>query len=240
MKKILYLFPILLICTSCSKAPKQQNYEIPENNDIIIASPQENIENSPETLPSIEIQSTTDPITRETISPEPTISPSNSPSLPPKETSNTKTPEPSPIEEPESGNEIGNIALDFSSKTLENLDIKLSDYRGKTIFLNFWASWCGPCVRELPSIQKVHDTNEDVVVLTVNCGDNISDIKNFMEKNNYNFNVIPDESGIISHLYYTDYIPLTLIIDENGIIKERHVGLLTEENMLKLINKGEN
>ena len=61
-----------------------------------------------------------------------------------------------------------------------------------------------------------------------------------MLKNNYTFNVIPDETGIISHLYYTDYIPLTLIIDENGIIKERHVGLLTEENMLKLLHQGEN
>ena len=237
MKKILYLFPILLICASCSKAPIEQNYEMTENNNVIINLPQESIKTSPETQPSIEVQPTIESAPPETISPKSTTPPST---LPPKETITTITPEPSPIEDLESGKEIGNIALDFSSKNLENIDINLSDYSGKTVFLNFWATWCGPCVRELPSIQKIHDTYTDIVVLTVNCGDNISDIKSFMAKNNYTFNVIPDETGIISRLYYTDYIPLTLIIDENGIIKERHVGSLTEESMLNLIGKGEN
>lgn len=233
MKKLLYFLPICILCVSCVKTPVKEinNNVIEDTNTVTNPSPEI-------LLPSPEESSPTENETSiPTVSPSPkTTIPSLSPYISPQEVT---TPEPTP-EEITTGNEVSNLALDFSAKNLENIDINLSDYRGKTIFLNFWATWCGPCVRELPSIQKIHENYSDVVVLTVNCGDSISDINNFMLKNNYTFNVIPDETGIISHLYYTDYIPLTLIIDENGIIKERHVGLLTEENMLKLINKGEN
>lgn len=245
MKKILCFLPIFIICVSCTKAPIEINNSIIESNNTITSPFPEIPLPSPEDLSPTELQTTspttsTPPKTSKPIvsTPPETIvpTPSTSPSLPPQE---EETLEPSPIEEPESGNEIGNLSLDFSSKNLDNIDIKLSNYRGKMVFLNFWATWCGPCVRELPSIQKIHETYSDVVVITVNCGDSITDIQSFMTKNNYTFNVVPDENGIISHLYYTDYIPLTLVIDENGIIKERHVGSLTEDKMLELIDKGD-
>lgn len=250
MKKILLLLPIVLICTSCTNEPKELDIkntfiieESPINTDTLnpTLSPESISENEPTISASTEVRSddmpTISPIVKTTS--ETITSPIPSPSELPKETITSPSPEVIPEKQYESGIEIGNMALDFSTKTISGTDIKLSDYRGKTVFLNFWATWCGPCVRELPSIQKIHENYSDIVILAVNCGEDITDIKNFMDKNNYTFNVLSDESGVISHLYFADYIPLTLVIDENGIIKERHVGSLTEDEMLKLVNKGE-
>ena len=243
MKKLLCFLPIFIICVSCTKAPIEANNGITESNNVKTSPSPEIPLPPPEELSPTELKTTAPTTSNPPDTSKPTISTlpqTTISSISPSMSQEEETPEPTPTEEVTTGNEIGNLALDFSAKNLENIDINLSDYRGKMVFLNFWATWCGPCVRELPSIQKIHENYSDVVVLTINCGDSISDINNFMLKNNYTFNVIPDETGIISHLYYTDYIPLTLIIDETGIIKERHVGALTEENMLKLINKGEN
>ena len=250
MKKILLLLPIVLICTSCTKEPKELDIkstsiieESPINTDTSIPtlSPESISGNEPTISSSPEVTSdnmpTISPSTKTTS--ETITSPLPSPSELPKETITSPSPEIIPEKQYESGIEIGNMALDFSTKTLSGTDIKLSDYKGKTVLLNFWATWCGPCVRELPSIQKIHENYSDVVILAVNCGEEVSDVQNFMDKNNYTFNVLSDESGIISHLYFADYIPLTLVIDKNGIITERHIGSLTEDEMLNLIDKGE-
>lgn len=251
MKKIILLLPAVLILTSCSILPNEQNKE----NDLIIEEnlitieptlqispePTDNI-NLPidqgdvpttQPSPSPEEQSTT----ASSLSPENTLPPPSD-NLP-KETTPTENPEINNVPQYEEGTEEGKKAINFSGKNLADNLISLSDYKGKKVFLNFWATWCGPCVRELPSIQKIHENYPDIKIITVNCGENSNDVKNFMDRNNYTFPVLIDESSTISYSYFADYIPLTLIIDENGIITKRHVGSLTEDEMLNLIGKGE-
>lgn len=102
---------------------------------------------------------------------------------------------------------------------------QLQEFEGKVLFINFWATWCGPCLGEMPQIQKLYDVfknNEDVKFLIVT-DDNYLNVRKFLEKNNYTFPVyfatmgIPDELSINS-------IPTTLIIDREGNIVVRTVG----------------
>lgn len=248
MKKSLLILPIILICTSCSIYHK--------TNDQLLASPIHELETSTTNLtiestitPEESVLPTTSTPSSKINDTTPSSIPSKTPDLPKLTTTPDETiipsaaPLSSPIiektPEPEIGIEVGNKAPDFTAQTMDGKEIKLSDYLGKKVFLNFWATWCGPCTREMPSIQKIHENHPDIVILAVNCGEKTEDVKNFITKNNYTFNILTDENGQISYTYSSDYIPLTLIIDENGVITNRHVGSLTEAEMLKMLNKGE-
>lgn len=111
------------------------------------------------------------------------------------------------------------LATDFEVTLVTGEKVKLSDYRGKKVLLNFWATWCGPCVKEMPAFQRLYeDYPDDFVILAVNCGDSASDVKDFVDENSYTFNIAIDESLEASSLYPTSSIPLTLIIDEDGYV----------------------
>jgi peroxiredoxin len=122
------------------------------------------------------------------------------------------------------GPEIGKIAADFTLDDLSGKEIQLSDYRGKTIFLNFWASWCPPCREEMPSIQKLHERldGKDFMILAVALDK--GDVKPFVQQGNYSFTVLVDPRGMVAEKYQIVGIPTTFIIDEKGMIKQRFVG----------------
>ena len=132
-----------------------------------------------------------------------------------------QSPEESTTEEPTTEEEIeGDPAPDFTVKLTNGETFTLSDYKDKVVFLNFWASWCGPCVGELPDIQKMYDDNmKDVVIIAVNYAESRGTVTNFVRKNNYTFNVGIDQQGKVSDLYPTDGIPYTLIINKGKIVK---------------------
>jgi len=122
--------------------------------------------------------------------------------------------------------ETGQEAPDFSLELLNGDIITLSELRGKVVFINFWATWCGPCVEELPDIQKLAESADyagDLVILAINCGEQKEKVAEFIEKNNYSFNVGVD-GGEIQDLYPTLGIPYTVIINADGIITQTHLG----------------
>ena len=128
--------------------------------------------------------------------------------------------------------EVGYAAPDFSVELLNGKTVKLSDYKGKIVFLNFWASWCGPCVGEMPDIQKLSENySSDLVVLAVNYGELKDTAESFIKKNNYTFNVGIDENTDIAKLYPSNGIPYSLIIDANGIITKIQEGIIPGEDM---------
>jgi len=138
----------------------------------------------------------------------------------------------------EAGIEVGNKAIDFEIELLSGERVKLSSYLGKPVFLNFWATWCGPCVGEMPDIEKMKsEYGEELVILAINGGELKDDVKAFIDRKGYTFNVGIDENGKILTTYDSMYIPLSIFIDENGIIKERQVGALSETQMKEIINK---
>lgn len=131
------------------------------------------------------------------------------------------------------GNKIGEAAPDFTLKTTDGQEIKLSDYRGKNIILNFWATWCGPCRFEMPAFQAIHEkwAKEGVVLLAINTQDGAANALSYAESNNFTFVMPVDVPGKVAELYGVRGLPTSFIIDSEGIIKSVKIGpfISTEE-----------
>lgn len=121
----------------------------------------------------------------------------------------------------------GSPAIDFSLPNLDG-DMKSSaDYKGKVIFLNFWATWCKPCEEEMPSMEHLYSTfkKRDFVIVAVSVDkDDPQVIKEFVEKYGLTFEILHDRKGRLKEAYKTTGVPETYIIDQNGIIAEKIMG----------------
>ncbi len=135
-------------------------------------------------------------------------------------------------------------ALDFTLYDQYGKEHKLSDYRGKKVFLNFWATWCPPCRSEMPHIEDLYkeyeENSKDVIILGVaspNVGKegNQQYIEDFLEENNYTFPVVFDDGGMLSYQYGFSSLPSTLIIDEYGYITKYIPGAMNKSTMKSLI-----
>lgn len=140
-------------------------------------------------------------------------------------------------------------AFDFELKDQYGNTHKLSDYKGKVVFLNFWATWCPPCREEMPHIEEIYKeygyNKNDVVILgaaSPATAENPSPqdeseekIKAFLTKNNYTFPVVFDVKGEIFRNYYINAFPTTFMIDREGNIMGYVAGGLSKENMKKII-----
>ena len=135
-------------------------------------------------------------------------------------------------------------ALDFTLYDQYGKEHKLSDYRGKKIFLNFWATWCPPCRGEMPHIEELYkeykENSKDVIILGVaspNVGKEGDQkyIEDFLKENNYTFPVVFDDGGMLSYQYGFTSLPSTLIIDEDGYITKYVPGAMIKSTMKSLI-----
>lgn len=122
---------------------------------------------------------------------------------------------------------------------------KLSDYKGKVVFLNFWATWCPPCRGELPHIEEIYkqykNNSNDVIILGVTAPGlgregSKQDIIDFMSKSGYTFPVMFDNKGDIMNEYSIEAFPTTFIIDKEGNVKEYVPGAMEKGTMESLIN----
>jgi len=121
-------------------------------------------------------------------------------------------------------------ALDFSPKDQYGNSHSLSKYKGKTVLLIFWATWCPDCLEELPDIERLYkeyqqEKNEDIVILGINTPNreietDIKGITAFMQKNNYTFPSLMDEDGKVFESYDIRTYPTTYFIDKDGKIRE--------------------
>ncbi|MBC5629195.1 redoxin family protein [Clostridium sp. NSJ-6] len=136
--------------------------------------------------------------------------------------------------------------IDFTLYDNYGNEHTLSDYKGKTIFLNFWATWCPPCREEMPYIDELYEeynkNQDDVVILGIaspNLGREGSkeDITKFLDDNGYNFPVVFDEKGSLMYGYGMNSLPSTLIIDKEGYITTYVPGAMNKETMKKIIER---
>ncbi|KOY16623.1 TlpA family protein disulfide reductase [Paenibacillus xylanivorans] len=126
--------------------------------------------------------------------------------------------------------ETGAVAPEFTAVNSAGEQVKLSDYRGKVVMINFWASWCAPCVREMPMINHIAETYQnDVETLFVNVGEAKGTIREFMENQQFDFPVIIDVTGKVSGVYRITGLPATMIIDQEGIFSHILLGEITKD-----------
>jgi peroxiredoxin len=120
----------------------------------------------------------------------------------------------------------GSPAPDFTVQTVEGEPVKLSDFRGRPIMLNFWATWCGPCTAEMKNIESVFQkhTDEEFVILGVNQGEGSTTVKGYAELWKLTFRLVRDQEGEASRLYQVRALPTTIFIDAQGNIHEIHIG----------------
>ena len=125
------------------------------------------------------------------------------------------------------GPKIGEVAPDFMLQKLGSDTVSLADYRGKVVFLNFWATWCPPCVAEMPSMEMLYQKlkGREFEILAVNVdGEGEKTIRPFMDKHSLTFPVLLDPEKKIYGLYRLTGIPETFIIDKNGVIDSKIIG----------------
>ncbi len=133
-------------------------------------------------------------------------------------------------EEKPVGAKVGASSSDFSHQDTEGNKVTLSDYKGKKVILNFWATWCNPCKKEMPEMEKIHQKYEDVVILAINL-DTENDIKGFMNEYELTFQALLDTEEKVNDQYEVVSIPTSFFIDEEGIIRKKIVGILDYEKM---------
>jgi len=127
--------------------------------------------------------------------------------------------------------EIGAKAPDFSLRNLQGKTVKLSDYRGKKVMLNFWATWCPPCKQEMPAIQQFFEEKKgDVAILAVNI-DGAEDVIEFVQTRKLTFPILLDENNRVNEQYKIVTIPTTFFIDEKGIIQHKFYSAMPMEIM---------
>jgi len=137
-------------------------------------------------------------------------------------------------------NEIKNEpAPEFELSDLDGKIVKLSDYKGKTIIIDFWATWCGPCLQSFPAMNKAMDKlskNSNVEFLFANTRERVEEKKqnaiDFINANNYPFHVLLDDQNEVVENYKVRYIPTKFIIDKNQNIRFESVGYSGKEDEL--------
>jgi len=139
----------------------------------------------------------------------------------------------------------GGSAKYFTGHTLDGKEIKLSDFKGKTVLIDFWASWCMPCREEMPALVKFYKKhkNENFVILAVNIDDKRENMKKFINKlyPKPKFPIIWDKAKKIPGEYDIAAMPTTIMLDKNGNERFRHDGFKLEyikefEKELELLN----
>lgn len=122
---------------------------------------------------------------------------------------------------------IGDKAPDFTLKAMSGKNLKLAEQRGQIIVLNFWASWCGPCRKEMPVLQKFYEKYQDlgVSVWGVNVEQENQAGRDFLADLNLSFPILFDDSNTISADYQVEAMPTTVILDRNGVIRYTFKGL---------------
>lgn len=134
------------------------------------------------------------------------------------------------------GTKLGQYAPDFQTEYLNGEQFKLSDLKGKPIVLNFWATWCIPCKREMPLLQKLHNEGK-IIVVGVNLQEDKKTVEKFVKELNLTFPIVLDKDGGIEAMYNVLLKPTTYFIDKNGVIVDKKFGELTEKDIKERTQK---
>jgi len=141
------------------------------------------------------------------------------------------------------------VAMPFTAHNFDVTDIdgtkyRLSDYKGKVIVLNFWATWCPPCREEMPAMNRAHHKlkNDDVVILAINVGEDEDTIFEFTGNYPVDFPLLMDKDGSVIKRYPVMGLPTTYIISPTGVVTHRTIGVRgwDDDNLLNQLRNMQN
>ncbi len=128
---------------------------------------------------------------------------------------------------------IGALAPDFTLPGLDGTPVRLSDLRGKTVLINFWATWCGPCRKEFPELVKLVQQQGDrgLVVLAVDVSESRDDVARFAQEFGATFPIVLDSDSSVVQSYRLIGLPTSLFVDRDGILRAQQLGPLSEASL---------
>jgi peroxiredoxin len=135
---------------------------------------------------------------------------------------------------------VGTPAADFSLTDLNGRVHRLSDYRGKIVLVNFWATWCKPCTTEMPAMQATYDRLRDkgFVVLAVNELEDEAKVRDHVRTYGHTFPVLLDRDNRVANQFGVFGLPVSVFIDESGVVQEYiKGGLLTEQKIIEVVGR---
>ena len=121
---------------------------------------------------------------------------------------------------------VEQTAPDFTLKSLEGTNLRLDEYRGQVVLLNFWASWCGPCRQELPLLDRINARYQDAgfAVIGVNVEGQMGPASEMAKKAGISFPTLVDENQRVSEMYELEAMPTSVVLDRDGVVKYVHRG----------------
>lgn len=123
----------------------------------------------------------------------------------------------------------GDVAPDFQLEDTEGKQVSLSALRGKVVLVNFWATWCPPCIEEMPSMERLNEAlaGDDFVMLAINTEENGRRVvPAFLQKTPYTFPILYDDKGVVQKSYGVFKFPESFIINKDGTVAEKIIGPL--------------
>ncbi|WP_147532676.1 TlpA family protein disulfide reductase [Bacillus marasmi] len=133
--------------------------------------------------------------------------------------------------------EVGNIAPDFTLKDTSGNEVKLSDFKGEMVVLNYFTTWCDPCIEEAPELEAFGTEYHDAKLLILAKGETSKRVNKYINENGSKLTYLLDTKEEAAKSYNVVGQPETIIIDEKGIIRERFSGPTTKKKLIEMIEK---
>lgn len=136
----------------------------------------------------------------------------------------------------------GQMAPDFELETIDGEKVKLSDFKGEKILLNFWATWCPPCRAEMPDMQQFHEEYDDAVILAVNLAEtelSEQNVEDFLDEFGVTFSVLSDTDSRVATIYNATALPTSYLINTKGEIHNVAMGALNYDQMVQAFEEME-